>query len=425
MRLRTVIDVRALLEEREARLPAAGISRFTASIVRALLDRNDIELSAAAIGAPLHLALWLESLAPLADIDPRLSVASRGAVSPRAWRRAVARLAIPPSPCPRWRDHLARLTRSALKRVPGHAAHLDDQQIYFSPVLPLPEASVARSAARVLFVHDLIPLKRPLFFERHDEARLRGILSSVRPDLDVVATPSMATKRDLCHHTALHPDRVFVVPLAADHRLFHHVGDPARIAAARARYGIPDGPYVLSVGTLEPRKNLAALVAAFEAMTEDARVPRMTLVLVGARGWKTDPLLRRIEHSSARERIALTGHVLDGDLAPLFSGAQIFCYPSLDEGFGLPVLEAMSCGTPVVTSNAAAILEVAGDAALLVEPEDTSALREALVRAVTDASLARELRERGLERARSFTWERSADALVAAFRFALAARTRP
>ncbi len=151
-------------------------------------------------------------------------------------------------------------------------------------MLPLPESSVVRSAARVLFVHDLIPLKRPEFFERRDEERLRGILSSVRPELDVVATLSLSRKRDLRHHAALHPDRVFVVPLAADHRLSHRVEDPERIAAARARYGIPDGPSVLCVGTLEPRKNLVALVAALEAMTENRSLPNMTLVLVGARG---------------------------------------------------------------------------------------------------------------------------------------------
>jgi glycosyltransferase involved in cell wall biosynthesis len=151
------------------------------------------------------------------------------------------------------------------------------------------------------------------------------------------------------------------------------------------------------------------------------KVPEVHLVLVGPAGWKMEAIFATLEQRpELRARVTLAGFVPDADLAALYAGARVFAYPSLYEGFGLPVLEAMQCGTPVITSNTSALPEVVGDAAVCVAPEDTDALCEALRRLVTDDAWAAELRRRGLARARLFTWDRTAALTVEAYRRMLA-----
>jgi glycosyltransferase involved in cell wall biosynthesis len=194
------------------------------------------------------------------------------------------------------------------------------------------------------------------------------------------------------------------------------VQQPGALAAVRERYSIPGAPYVLAVGTVQPRKNYARLIAAMHEL------PDHHLVIVGGKGWLEGPIYEAARAPGAARRVHFTGFADDADLPALYSGAAAFAFPSLYEGFGLPILEAMACGTPVVAANASSLPEVAGDAAVLVDPLDTGALADALRRVTSDADFAEALRARGFEQARRFTWEAAARQLVEVYRRVLAYR---
>jgi glycosyltransferase involved in cell wall biosynthesis len=181
---------------------------------------------------------------------------------------------------------------------------------------------------------------------------------------------------------------------AAKVRVIHHGVRPLEFPAG------PREKVVLSVGALQTRKNIARLVEAFESVGTEWR-----LVLSGSAGYGADRIFDRIRRSPARERIVLAGYTTPNDLAAWYSRASVFAFPSLDEGFGMPVLEAMAAGTPVITSNRSALPEVAGDAALLVNPEDTGELSRALAEVTRSPELRQDLARRGLARAKSFRWE--------------------
>ena len=190
--------------------------------------------------------------------------------------------------------------------------------------------------------------------------------------------------------------------------------DPAPV---RARYGLaPD--YLLHVGTLQPRKNLARLMEAAASLR--ARWPELQLVLAGQPGWQAGPILAQARAHS--DSVRLLDYVPDDDLPGLYSGARAFVFPSLYEGFGFPVLEAMACGTPVVCSNTSSLPEVAGEAALLMDPEDTAALAGAIGRLLEDTALRENLIARGLEQARKFSWERAAQETLAVLDIAVGAK---
>jgi len=193
--------------------------------------------------------------------------------------------------------------------------------------------------------------------------------------------------------------------------------EPDETARLRARYGLGDAPYVLSVGTLQPRKNYVRLIRAFVQLTNQPTnqpTNQLTnqLVIAGGRGWLYEETLA--EAGKYPDRVRILGFVDDGDLPALYRNAALFVFPSLYEGFGLPVLEAMACGVPVVCSNASSLPEVAGDAALLVDPLDTDGLTMAMARVLEDPDLRRGMIARGLEQAARFTWERAARQLLTA-----------
>ncbi|HHX42607.1 MAG TPA: glycosyltransferase family 4 protein [Chloroflexi bacterium] len=227
-----------------------------------------------------------------------------------------------------------------------------------------------------------------------------------------VIVDSLATRDDLVRWYGVDPAKT-VVAYPAGVRDLAPVADPDKIASVRRRYDTGER-YVLYVGTLQPRKNLETLVRAFAQLARRSLLPRDTrLVLAGRRGWLTEELDAAIAASGCAERIVLPGYVAGEDLATLLSGALAFVMPSWYEGFGLPVLEAMACGTPVVCSRAASLPEVAGDAALLFDPADEGGLAAALARLAAEPALRAELALRGLRRARAFTWERCAEIVLA------------
>ena len=208
------------------------------------------------------------------------------------------------------------------------------------------------------------------------------------------------------------PERVAVAPLGVEPR-FHPIhADPVMLAH---RFGIPPDPFVLWVGTPEPRKNLSVLLRAFALVRR--RAPHCSLVLVGGDGMEDRDTARELELLG--RSVIRPGVVTDDELVALYSATTCFVFPSLYEGFGLPPLEAMACGAPVVAANRASIPEVVGDAGILVDPTDPDALADAIERVVLNPQVASDMRGRGLARARDFTWDRCAQHTIAAYRAAI------
>jgi glycosyltransferase involved in cell wall biosynthesis len=267
----------------------------------------------------------------------------------------------------------------------------------------------------------MVPSLYPDVTEERFVAFHDAVLRSIDVERDWVMCVSDCTRRDFISVTGMADERVFVVPLAASPQIFRPDEDRVHLQAVLARHGIADQRYVLSLCTLEPRKNLTRLVGAFAAIAANPALRDVRLVLAGALGWKPERLLERIQAVELpSDRLVLLGHVPDEDLSALLTGASVFVYASLYEGFGLPALEAMQCGAPVVTSRTSSLPEVVGDAAVSIDPTDEDALAQAMTDVLLDETLAADLRRRGLERAKTFTWRRTVDEAVAAYEAMLA-----
>jgi glycosyltransferase involved in cell wall biosynthesis len=261
-------------------------------------------------------------------------------------------------------------------------------------------------------VHDLTPLTHP---EWHAARTLVGFLPLWERTVERASRflcVSRTTARELTERYPETASRVRVALNGVDTDFFFPADDPAARRRARQRYAA-DQPFILYLGTLEPRKNVEGLVAACERLWGRRR-SRPDLVLAGGAGWKTASLHRRIARSSFRDKIHVAGYTQRDAARELYRAAEAFVYPSLAEGFGLPVLEAMACGTPVVASTAEALCEVGGDAALYAPPRDIEALARAIERALEDQPLRARLAAEGPRRAREFRWETAADVTAAA-----------
>ena len=280
---------------------------------------------------------------------------------------------------------------------------------------PVPLAPPRSRVPVVVTAHDAIAWDRPEWLTRANALHGRMVVGPILRRAAAVLTPSEHARTRLVARANLDPERVHVAPWGMDPRF----SPGPRPDAVLGRLGVP-GPYLLTVGTLQPRKNVEALVRAFEALAGNGAEHH--LVVVGARGWLDEALVGLLRSSTLAERIHVTGRVPDHDLVGLYRGAECFVFPSRYEGFGFPPLEAMACGAPVVSSDRTSLPEVVGDAAVLVDPDDSVALEHALGEVLGSASRRTELSARGLERAALFTWRRCAELCVAAYRRALAAR---
>jgi glycosyltransferase involved in cell wall biosynthesis len=279
--------------------------------------------------------------------------------------------------------------------------------LFHSPDFVLPPLRRPRS---ILTVHDLAFLLFPeCAHEALREYLLRVVPRSARRASFVVAD-SENTANDVICLLGVPPERVAVVPGGVDAR-FQPVTDPERLQAMRRQLQVESAPYVLFVGVIEPRKNLQGLIGAFELAKKRYRLPHK-LVVVGRKGWLAEGIYEKYERSSVREDIVFPGFIDDADLPTLYSAAAALVMPSFYEGFGLPLLEAMACGTPVIASNAASLPEVVGDAAPQVDPNDIDALADTLAQVLTDDQLRATNRVRGLERAARFTWTAAAHKLL-------------
>jgi glycosyltransferase involved in cell wall biosynthesis len=268
-----------------------------------------------------------------------------------------------------------------------------------------------RQAPTVLTVHDLIFERLPEHHKAMNRIYLRGAMPLFCRRATAIIAVSESTRRDLIALYGLIADKIAVIPEAAAPHF--RPQSTKQIAHVRARFALPPR-YLLTVGTIEPRKNLSRLVDACGPLFQDGDAD--ALVIVGGRGWLTETFFAHLERSPWRERVILPGYVPDEDLPAVYAGAALCVQPSLYEGFGLPVLEAMACGAPVCAADTTSLPEVGGDAACYFAPTDVAAMTEAMRAVLGDAALAAELRRRGFERAVRFSWERTAAETAALYR---------
>jgi glycosyltransferase involved in cell wall biosynthesis len=402
-----------------------GLYRVIEEVLLALSARNDVDITAVSVchENPVLLQILAQGYLKQHNHLPNVRYAEtvRSRIGSVSWYRN------------RYSAHVEKIVNSYPPRTFGSYAFwgalkgiqelqrlvlyqkLDSRNnidIFHSPFLKLPSRAVIGNIPRVMTVYDLIPIvaseNTGWLFNRY----FKRIVNSIDRDRDFIICISEHTKRDFCEYTGMSPARVFVTPLAADDS-FRPVTDEARLKQCRKKYGIPDGNYFLTLAELQPRKNLARLIQAFVRFLSASSQKDTYLVLVGSYGWQYGEIFKTTEHfSDHRDKIIFTGYVPDDDLAAIYSGAQLFVYPSLYEGFGLPPLEAMQCGVPVIASNRTSIPEVVGDAGLLLDPLNIDDWSQAMISLSSDKSLRKNMREKGLERAKQYSWGKCAEDTV-------------
>ncbi len=310
--------------------------------------------------------------------------------------------------------HLSLTRASAVPVVGPHLlmplrARLARAEVFHGPAHSLPLTRLGIPA--VVTINDLAIYEHPEWFPDRQWLSTRLLVPRSVRGARIVICPSEATRRALAEHFGTPPERCRVIPLGVD-PLFATSVPPAERARVRQSLGLPDR-FILQVGTVSPRKNFVGTLRALAAIPATERVP---LVVAGEFGWKFEPVLQAVHDLDLSVWVRFLGYVRPRDLPALYQLASVFAFPSLDEGFGLPILEAFAAGTPVVASNAGAIPEVAGDAALLVPPEDVDALASALHSLLTDGGSRARLAEKGRSRAAGYTWRATAQAHLSVYR---------
>ena len=333
----------------------------------------------------------------LADIDSvnryTLYVTKKEAVERFAnrWPNVHLRLTLPHTPLVR----IPLTLTVELRRRPVDILHV---QYTSPPFTPCPVVNT---------IHDLSFEHLPETFKRRSWRQMRLTIRRSAQSAAHILTDCDFARDDILKTYGIAPERVTAVPLAAAVR-FSPVRDERELDRVRNKYGI-NGKYILTVGSIQPRKNIPRLIRAYSMLCSERNLePLPKLVVVGKRGWLYEDTLATAESSTVRDRIILTGYVDDKDLPALYSAASCFVYPSYFEGFGIPPLEAMRCGTPTITGDRTCFPEIIGDAGLMVDPFDEQAIKLGIVRVLTEQTLRDELIEKGLERANSYDWLKTA-----------------
>jgi glycosyltransferase involved in cell wall biosynthesis len=362
----------------------AGIGRYAGSLARALVEAQ-----------PGRVALFYNRVR---DTQPPAGLEAVPARTVRAgykpWRMAV------------WLGQVARIGFDRL--VPG--AELFHATEHLLPPL--------RGVPTVLTVHDMI-FK---LFPQHQKPLNYRYLNATMPlycrRADAILTVSEASKRDIVAHYGLDPAKITVIHEAASPEF---VPSPRHVVEeASRRYGLPER-FLIHVGTIEPRKNLTRLVEALQRLRDEGLT--IPLVVVGGKGWLYDDFFCRLAELDVRDAVQFPGYVPSADLPLLYNAATAVAMPSVYEGFGLPVLEAMACGTPVVSSDASCLPEIGGAAARYFDPYDVAAMADAIRDVWTDVDLRQEMRQRGLQQAARFSWERAANQTLAVYQRVLDSRS--
>ncbi|MGH2679213.1 MAG: glycosyltransferase family 4 protein [Actinomycetota bacterium] len=281
----------------------------------------------------------------------------------------------------------------------------------------LPKLTRARS---VFTLHDTAYLLFPEYHLPRNRIYLRTMMPRFLRRADRIIAVSENTRRDALRLYPLDPDKIQVIPEGVEPSFRPDV-EPGVVAGVRDRYGLP-ARFILTVGTIEPRKNYPTLVEAYASLR--ARHSEVGLVIAGGRGWLFERFFEQVRSLGLDDHVVFTGHVPDDDMPALLNAAEVFAFPSEFEGFGLPPLEAMACGIPVVCSNAASLPEVVGEAGVLLPPRDVGGWVGALDRLLADAPLRAGFGARGLARARRFSWDAAAERTIEVYRSVLSSPRR-
>ncbi|MEG4944702.1 glycosyltransferase [Microcoleus sp. F4-D5] len=369
-------------------------------------------------GIPLaHSSFFINFESKLIELYKMLE--NRGKIFPEHSQEPQAKLLT---------DHLKKYLSNSIG-LSKQRSHLIDQEslseadIFHATFYHIPhQARECKKLKKFATVYDLIPIVLSQLFIGKNDAdyqRMQASLNSLTAE-DYILCISQATKNDLLNHVKLNPERVFVTHLAANTALFYRCNDAENIASVKHKYGIPDAPYILGVSTLEPRKNLEHVIRCFAKVVQQQGIKDLNLVLVGAKGWEYEKIFQEIANFGlSKDRIIITGYVADEDLAAIYSGAMVFIYPSLYEGFGLPPLEAMQCGIPVITSNNSSLPEVVGDAGIMLNAADADGLCHSILKLYSTPALRQEMSLKSLAQAKKFSWERCTQETIAAYKKAL------
>ncbi|MFQ5945450.1 MAG: glycosyltransferase family 4 protein [Anaerolineae bacterium] len=273
-----------------------------------------------------------------------------------------------------------------------------------------------RTFRSVITVHDLAFLRDPAILTAQS-SRYYGQVGRAAHSADRIVVPSHATQRDAVELLGVSPEKVTVIPEAADPQFQPWDGDEEALSAEASRLGV-EGPFLLFVGTLEPRKNLPLLLRAYRQLLDEA-ASDIRLVIAGRPGWLYQEIFDLTEELKLSDEVLFLSHVPPEDLRLLYCAAEIYLHPASYEGFGLPPLEAMACGTPVVAAATSSLPEVVGDAGILVDPADAEAWTAAIHRLLAEPALRTDLKERGLARAGRFSWDETARKTLAVYRSVL------
>ncbi len=275
----------------------------------------------------------------------------------------------------------------------------------------------------VVTIHDLAFERMPETFTRRGSFQLKLTVRRTAKKAARIATVSEYSRQDLLELYRIPPEKVVVTYNGVESGFTPQPSRPDEAAEVRRRFGV-SRDFLLAVGSLQPRKNLVRLIRAYARLRSEREDFSLQLVIVGRKLWLANEIFDEVKRHRWAGDVILTGYVADEDLPALYRAARAFVYPSLFEGFGLPPLEAMACGTPVVTSDVSSLPEVAGDAALLIDPNDEQALANALVEITRDERLRAELREKGIAQAKKFAWRDVAEKTLTLYREAYSSASR-
>ena len=280
-------------------------------------------------------------------------------------------------------------------------------------IAPFPKNALFKKIVTIL---DITPY---LFPETHPfltKWQFRRAIKRIRADIDLIITISQNTKNDLIKYFGVSPVKIKVVYLGVSKK-YRIIPDEDLLERVRQKYNLPK-KFILCVGTLEPRKNISTLIRIFHFLrtSQNERFQQEHLIIAGKRGWKYDGIFETVTQLGLEKFVHFTDFVDQKDLPNLYNLAEVFVYPSLYEGFGLPPLEAMACGCPIITSNSSSLPEVAGDAAIMINPQNVNAFAGAIKRVLTDENLRKEMIEKGLKQAKKFSWEKCAKETLKVYR---------
>lgn len=419
-----VFDALIMGQANRASVSRGGIYRYASELLIGLQRSGELTHLLPYCPDPL-LANSVEQ--ELAQLEQRFGVSLRQKQHSNEDKTTAATLTIPTPPAAikrlikplyrRWlasplaRDQAARQLQATLQNC------LSTNTVFHTPFQSVPpEVRQSSLRATVVTVHDMLPRIHPEFFTTETIRQFDALIEQLLPS-DHVICVSESTRRDFLRCSPSTPEnQVHVTPLAASPDL-QPVSDPAALANLREQLNLKESDQViLSLCTLEPRKNLTTLIQAFEQLQHHCDGSSIKLVLAGSLGWKTTTLTEQLRTSTAADSIIVSGHIPDHQLACLYSLADIFVYPSVYEGFGLPPLEAMQCGTPVIVGNTSSLPEVVGDAAVIIDPRSPSELQRTLGEVLGSAQQRADLRAAGLKRASQFSWHKTASETAQIYR---------